>query len=188
MKEQYSPIPAIKTIAAHIYYHPHQHVALLQKNGSLINGNASRVAIAKATTDMLASGNQVYVDELTTLLQEREKQRSEFLPFIKNLFGGGDDEDGGEAAAAASGGGFDPVTAISNAVGSIFGFLTAGVQAKSDKEKAQAEMVNTMAQIEMERQKRKTKQTIVVVVAGVAIIGLAAWTAVKIKTSKGGTK
>lgn len=179
--------PVLKAIAAHIYYHPEQHIALLQKHGSAINGNASRIAISDETVNMLSTNNQKYVDELTELIKTREMQRSEFLPFLQNLFGNNDD--GEEAGAAiASGGGFDPVTAVANAVGSIFGFFTAGVKAKAEKEKAQAQMVNTMANIEMERQARKTKQTIVMLLAGVAIIGLSAWAAVKIKTSKGGGK
>lgn len=187
-------LPTLKAIAAHIYYHPAQHVALLQQHGSTINGNASRIEIANETTNMLSSGNQQYVNELTDLIKSRELHRSEFLPFLENLFGGegdgGDegDEDGDSGAQIGKGGGFDPISAVANAVGSIFGFFTAGVNAKAEKEKAQAEMINTMAQIEMERQGRKTKQTIVMLFSGVAIIGLAAWAAVKIKTSKGGAK
>jgi len=181
-----SSIPAIKAIGAHIYYYPLEHIALLQKYGVPINANASKVDIAKATTEMLSYNHPEYVNELTQLVVAKENRESRFLPFLENLFGGDGDGDIPKSSSGNSlgGGGFDPVTAVANAVGSIFGFLTAGAQAKSNKEKAQAEMVQTMAGIEMEKQKRKTQQTLVMILASVAIIGLATWAAVKIKTSK----
>jgi hypothetical protein len=173
-----------KAIAAHIYYHPYEHIMLLQEFGYPINGNASKIKIAEAVVDMLYKNNAEYNNALAELIYKKQtRNTSNFLSFLEDLFGEGEDSEGA-ASLKGGGGGFDPVTAIANAVGSIFNSFTSSNMAKNEKEKAKSEMVEEMAKIEVEKQRRKTKQQIAMILASTGIVSISIWAAVNLRKSK----